>query len=479
VTWVVTLAGVGAARTTHADGAFPAPFRLFVPSGSPADTTVTTNFGLITSRDGGQSWAWTCEHGASDLGTLYQQALSGGTGRILGLAGGSLIFTDDDGCTWSAATGFPAADVFDDSFIDPSDPLHVLAIAHHGTGTAATFELLASTSGGTAFGAAPLFAAQPGLRIDGVEIARSNPDRIYLTTSPWTASDTQPPRILRSDDGGKTFTSLDASPLASGGTLGIAGVDPQNADRIFLRLSDANERLLISSDAGRTLAVALTADPGQQLSAFLRRADGTLLAAAFDGASGTLFRSTDGGASFQPLAASLHVGSFAERAGALYVLADGIADPFLVGVSHDNGDSFQGVLDYSSVSGVKTCGTDLRAACATSCLNLNNADVFPPSVCTALVGGAPAAATPPGVASGCAGCTIGGDSSRVRPRGRDHRPEWSTAMAPGWASSALLAALLGSAALARRRRRRHRHGGHRRSAPGQKAVGNQIVTREK
>src|ERR1700690_3268993 len=372
MTWMATLAGVGAARTTRADGAFPAPFRLFVPAGLPGDTTVTTNFGLITSRDGGRSWAWTCEHGASALGTLYQQALSGGTGRILGLANGSLIFTDDDGCTWTAATGFPAADVFDDSFMDPSDPLHVLAIAHHGTGPAATFELLASTSGATAFGAAPLFAAEPGIRIDGVEIARSNPNRIYLTTSPWTATDTQPPRILSSDDGGKTFTSPDASPVASGGTLGIAGVDPQNADRIYLRLSDANERLLISSDAGRTLVVALTADPGQQLSAFLRRADGTLLAAAFDGTSGTLFHSTDGGTSFQPLAASLHVGSFAERAGALYVLADGIDDPFLVGVSHDDGDSFQSVLDYSSVGGVKTCGTDLRAACAISCQNLNN-----------------------------------------------------------------------------------------------------------
>lgn len=439
-------------RVARANGAFPAPFRIFVPANLPNDTTVTTNFGLISSRDGGRTWAWSCEHGASDLGSLYQQAADGGSGRILGLAKSALVFTDDDGCTWSVASGLPSGELVDDSFIDPGNPAHVLAISHHGTGTTAVFGLFSSSNAGTLFSASPLLAPAPGLRLDGVEIARSNASRIYVTTSPWAANGT-PPRILRSDDGGKTFATLDASALVTGGTLGIAAVDPQDPDRVYLRSSDADERLLISNDGGRTLTVALTADPGQQLSAFFRSASGALFAAAFDSVGGTLFRSTDAGASFQPLATGLHVGSIAERNGALYVLADGLNDPFLVGISRDNGETFETLLDYTQVAGVKTCGsgTDLRNACATSCLNLNNADVFAPMVCSTLVGGPAgsadgASATSGSVASGCGGCALGGAAD---PRSR---------AGDSWFA---LVSALGAAAGLSTRRRRHRAFGRR------------------
>jgi len=459
------ICGLLPSRSARADGAFPAPFRLFLPANLPDDTTVTTNFGLISSRDGGRTWAWTCEHGASDLGSLYQQAADGGSGRILGLARNGLIFTDDDGCTWSTAGGFSSGELVDDSFIDPANPSHVVAIAHHGSGASAVFELFASTNGGTSFLGAPLFATEPGFRLDGVELARSNPDRIYATMSPWTAtSNGTPPRILRSDDGGKTFNTLDASAVTPGGTLGIAAVDPENPDRIYLRSSGVDERLLISNDAGRTLAVALTADSGQQLSAFFRRADGTLFAAAFDSTAGTLFRSTDSGASFQPLPATLHIGSIAERGGALYVLANGLDDPFLVGISRDNGDTFQGLLDYASVGGVKTCAADLRNACATSCLNLNNADVFAPLVCSTLVGTASAStggsgATGDRITSSCGGCAIAASpAARAyaarRARVRGDRLEGSA-----------LASVLGAAALLMARGRGHR-GSARRKAVG-------------
>jgi photosystem II stability/assembly factor-like uncharacterized protein len=457
--------------TARADGAFPAPFRLFLPANLPDDTTVTTNFGLISTRDGGRTWAWTCEHGAADLGSLYQQAADGGSGRILGLAHNGLIFTDDDGCSWSTAAGFPTGELVDDSFIDPANPSHVVAIAHHGSGSSAVFELFVSTNGGTTFLGAPLFATEPGFRLDGVELARSNPNRIYATTSPWTAtSNGTPPRILRSDDGGRSFTTLEASALTPGGTLGIAAVDPEDADRLYLRSSGVvDERLLISNDAGQTLTVALTADSGQQLSAFFRRADGTLFAAAFDSTSGTLFRSTDSGASFQPLPATLHIGSIAERGGALYVLANGLDDPFLVGISRDNGDTFQGLLDYASVGGVKTCAADLRNVCATSCLNLNGADVFAPLVCTTLVGALPPPGGSPDAAGGRITSSCGGCGIAASPAARAHAERQGRTHARGRAGAALealldggvLASVLVAAALCVARTRGHRDSARR------------------
>jgi hypothetical protein len=216
------------------------------------------------------------------------------------------------------------------------------------------------------------------------------------------------------------------------------------------------------------LAVALTADPGQQLSAFFRRADGTLFAAAFDSTAGALFRSTDSGASFQALPASLHIGSIAERGGALYVLANGLDDPFLVGISRDNGDTFQGLLDYASVGGVKSCASDLRDACATSCLNLNNADVFAPLVCRTLVGaGAPSTGAGGGasgrIVASCGGCAMASPTwahTSTRADKRSARRDRSARVA-----GTVLASVLGAAALLASRGRRHR-GSARRRAPG-------------
>ena len=187
---------------------------------------------------------------------------------------------------------------------------------------------------------------------------------------------------------------------------------------------------MISTDAGRTLKTALLVDVGRELSAFLRRGDGVLFAATMDSFDGTLFRSMDAGVSFQPLPMSLRVGSIVERAGTLYALGDGINDPFLVGTSKDNGNTFSPFLVFHDVKGVQRCGTDLRAACTASCQNLSNGDIFAPEICITLAGpevtdaGASLDAgqndaggsMPPAPKSGCTACAIASDATNVRER---------------------------------------------------------------
>ena len=221
---------LGAPATARANGAFPAPFRVFLPTGRPSEVTVTANFGFITTRDGGKTWAWTCEHDQGNQGASYQQAAAGG--RFLGLATGRLIATDNDACDWTVAAGLPAAEFIDDSFIDPSDSQHVLALGHHGMDVAAVSELFASRNGGTTFAATSLYATQPGTRLDSVEIAKSNPSRIYLTLSPWKVG-SGGPRVARSDDAGKTFALLPTPAASTTGTLRVVAVDPDDADNCF------------------------------------------------------------------------------------------------------------------------------------------------------------------------------------------------------------------------------------------------------
>src|SRR3981189_1117880 len=57
-----------------ANGALPATIQVPLPPAAPPTTVVRTNFGLISSTDGGGSWRWTCEHDRGSQGRAYQLA---------------------------------------------------------------------------------------------------------------------------------------------------------------------------------------------------------------------------------------------------------------------------------------------------------------------------------------------------------------------------------------------------------------------
>ena len=381
---VVLIVALAFPVAAQANGAFPAPSRIFLPEGRPDEVIVTTNFGLIATSDGAKIWAWTCEHGQGDLGYLYQQAPPPSR-RILAVATMGLVYTDDDACTWSVASGFLAGAMVSDFFVDRSDGRRVLAIAHRTEVGVQSFALFVSSDGGVTFGGTAIYLAPPGNRLDSVEVSVGDPNRVYLTASRIVADGTGP-WLVRSDDGARSFSVTDVSGQAGPGMLRIAAVDPVEPDRVYFRSSGATERLMTTVDGGRTFRTALAAEGSMQFSAFLRRQDGTLLAATMDGLSGLLFRSTDRGLSFEMLPENLHLGSLGERDGVLYALGDGITDPFLVGLSRDNGATFEPFLNYADIKGTRACPTDLLAACGGSCENLQNAGLFRPEICQTVVG---------------------------------------------------------------------------------------------
>jgi uncharacterized membrane protein YgcG len=193
--------------------------------------------------------------------------------------------------------------------------------------------------------------------------------------------------VIRSDDGGATFTVIDVSATTGSGTLRIVAVHPTDPDTIYFRFSGGDDRLLLSTDKGVTLKTIFIAPDGLQLSAFHRRPSGTLFVAAMDSIAGSLFRSTDGGITFEQLPHLLHVGSIVERDGILFVLGDGVADPFVVGASQDDGATFQPFMKYTDIDGVKACAQSLVETCNASCENVLNAALFDPLICKTEVGG--------------------------------------------------------------------------------------------
>ena len=399
------LAILFASARAQANGAFPDSLSILVPADRPSEIVLATNFGLITTNDAGVTWDWVCEHGHGYLGAMYQRAAPPSR-RLFAVAPAGLVFSDDTACSWSVASGLQEATV-GDAFADPVNPARVLVLAAFiDPGGQAKNALFISTDGGATFGA-PAHVSQPNTTLASVEVSAANPDRIYMTS--YTSVGAFASRLLRSDDAGATWTDSDITAMTGGRVARIAAVDPADPQRLYLRLTGADDAIGVSSDGGATIRVPLVVGVG--LTALLRRANGQVLVSALDVVQGALYRSIDGGESFLRLPSTLSIRALAERAGTIYAAADYFSDGFALGVSRDDGVSFQPLMKLDQVTGTRACG-NLASTCAPTCDMLVGLNVFKTSTCRTTPGGGDGAAAggPPPVGQGC-GCGIGVASS--------------------------------------------------------------------
>ncbi|HLK90252.1 MAG TPA: hypothetical protein VKZ18_10180 [Polyangia bacterium] len=383
----------GAAR---ADGAFPDSEAILTPAERPDDILLVTNFGLITSSDDGATWSWSCET-TNAFGLFYQWAPPP-SNRLLAVANDALVYSDDLACGWSTAGGTLAGVSVTDAFVDPSDAQHVLALGFANS----TYALYESRDGGATFGV-PLYDAPAGDSLAGVEIARSDPQTIYLAIA---ASDAHP-RLARSIDGGATFTVNDLSATLGAGQIRIIAVDPQAPQKVYLRLLAAtNEAVAITADGGLTATAPLTLDGN--LTAFARLASGTLLAAGTIQSAmvAATFRSTDSGASFQMLDGQPAIRALSERGGLVYAATNNFGDGYAIGTSTDEGTTWQPLFAYADVQQISPC---LAATCAATCDGEAGLSVWPEAVCSAgSTGGAGGAGGVGGAGAGAGGAGAAG-----------------------------------------------------------------------
>jgi hypothetical protein len=278
-----------AAGIARADGAFPDSMAIFAPADQPHAIMLATNFGMVISSDDGGTWHLVCESAIASFVSAYQMSAPPDDAIFADTPYG-LAVSRDGGCTWTFSPGNFMGHEVSDVFPDPTSAARALAIGRQFSDAGADFQTVtASSDGGRAFSAAPLFTAAPTSTLTGVESARADPTTVYVTLyddAPFV------PRLARSL-GGAPFQILDES-AAIGDLPRLAAVDPIDPRTIYLRINGADsDRLAISHDAGDTFSVPLTL--AGKMSAFLKRTSGTILIGAPDGPS---FRSTDGGATF-------------------------------------------------------------------------------------------------------------------------------------------------------------------------------------
>jgi hypothetical protein len=254
---------------------------------SPVDPTflaVETTVGLFFSHDTGATFEWICEApvGYGDGGNEDPTLVVTPTQVLAGLREG-VSATKDQGCSWTLTS----TDRIVDLVSRRDDPHVVLALAstYSGVGDAGTNLYLTrilqtKDDGSTWTQQGPTI--DPTLVVETIDVAPSDPSRIYVGGAGWrTAADAGIERVgvvLASTNGGTSFTRTDI-PFADAtqkkyASAYVSAVDPNQPDRLYVRIDDTLvDQLLVSDDGAKTFALAYQATG--PLLGFALSADGT------------------------------------------------------------------------------------------------------------------------------------------------------------------------------------------------------------
>jgi hypothetical protein len=374
-TLALAAALVLAPHRARADGAFPNGQGVLVPADRPDEIILATNFGLVSTEDGGRTWLWSCEQAATSYGHLYQMGPAPAH-RLFAVANSKLVFSDDGACDWQTAGGALATQLVEDLFVDPNDGARVLAAGLGTGGVSAVYTVLESRDGGATFDRT-LYTGAAGDLVTGLEIAASDPMTIDVALS---AGASAAPTLARSTDGGATWALTDLTSALGAGQVRIVAIDPTNADRVFLRaLRAAGDALAIATGGGATVAVPLAFEAGS-LVAFVRTAAGTVLAAGTSYGDPVLYRSADDGATFAPVGGAPPILALAARAGTFTAATDTTLVPFAEATSTDDGATWTPGMALADVAAIAPC---VMSACQTDCAARAAKRQWPASICAA------------------------------------------------------------------------------------------------
>jgi hypothetical protein len=361
-----------APSTVWANGAFPDEFTLYCPEDKPHRIVVSTNFGLILTDDDGAHWSWICESAIAVLPYLYR--IGAPPDDIMYAVNSEGIYVSKDLCVWTMSTLPDMANQVSDVFTDPSDPNVALAIARPTRTSSPTDFLFETTNGGTSFDKT-LYQSAPAERLESVESAKSDPQRIYMML---TRGRPQRRILLRTTDRGGHWGEVDHTadlrPAGSSSTASprlalIAQVDPKDPMTAYFRvlhIGNSADALAVTHDGGDTLKIIYTLPGVALMTSFLILADGSLAI----GTRGGGFISTDSGMSFNMWVNSPELRGLCERDGTVYGAADNFADSFAVGYTKDKSATpWHPLLSFDGIGPPSVC-PQVQNACASAYLTL-------------------------------------------------------------------------------------------------------------
>jgi hypothetical protein len=387
----------------RANGAFPDSLGLLLPRDRSHQILLTTNFGILRSDDDGEHWEWVCEEAIGYGGFLYQIGAPPAD-RLFAVTSDGLRVSDDTGCSWRSAGGVVSAS---DVYPDFTDQERVLAIgqALDPAVNRTAGAVYASKDGGDHFES--ILGATFGKHLASLEIARSDPQVLYVASATYDAGQWRP-ALARSLDAGESWQSHELFDRTGGVVPYILAIDPGDPNRLYLRLKGlmSSDQFAIYDAAADTLTGMLPLNSA--MSAFLLRSDGALIIGAMTGGA---WITTDQGVSFSRWADTLHLRALAERDGRIYAGTNHLQDGFALAVSDDAGASWQPLLRFEQIAGPMQCG-EVPEICAEPWQTLQATLANPPLPELGPDAGVPEAGVGGAGGGGAAGGAGGGPGSR-------------------------------------------------------------------
>jgi photosystem II stability/assembly factor-like uncharacterized protein len=239
-----------------ANGRFPAAGMLVAQPNDPSHLVLRATYGLLFSHDSGASWDWLCETPVGYGGAEDPSVVLTGSGAILVGTFKGLTRSTDGGCSWGRDPTLPASIVDLAARPFAPDRVYALSCIYAKAGEAGPLfdsEILVSDDAGEHW--ASRGRLDPSVLFDSIEVAPSDPKRVYLSGIHPRGKDTTGALLVSNDDGHRwAERRVDFVPSDRG--VFIAAVDPHDANLVYVRTSgpEAN-RLTVTTDAGKTSRV--------------------------------------------------------------------------------------------------------------------------------------------------------------------------------------------------------------------------------
>lgn len=347
-------------REAHGNGRFPrAQMIVTAPGGDRADAGLSralwmrTTFGILVSTDGGRSFRWICEKAMGYTGQFDPPISVLKDGRLIVGTDDGVVSTTD-GCTFTHEPGLEGEAIRDLT----TDASGTFAYAISGArGKPGRVWKRAVSGKWTKLG-----KDYDDINLITIDVAPSNPRRIYMTGEPWS---TVRGEVWLSNDDGATFIEQKQDDLKANGPFFLSYVDPKNPDRIILRhLHYGGSDLYVSTDGGKTVRQILHWKGS--MVGFAKSEDGQQVWIA-DGSDATgIWRSTDRGEHYEPMAKEGVACLFA-RGKTLYACSSpSTLGEWALGISKDDGKTLEKVSGFAEVEGAMMCGDAGPSICEPS-----------------------------------------------------------------------------------------------------------------
>ncbi|MBX7113744.1 MAG: hypothetical protein K1X64_05360 [Myxococcaceae bacterium] len=322
----------------------------------PQSMLAGTSAGALFTSDRGAHWEWICEeaigYGQNDIpvwavskqGTFFAAALKG------------LYASRDHGCTWTAQPDFASTGAKDIQ-VDAQGTLYVTTQRY-----SAVNGLFISKDDGATFSPTPI--SNDHLFVSSVRVSPSRLQRIYVAA--WWFEAPATSVWFVSDDSGQTFSQRDVSAeQGGGGPFAVLAVHPTRPEIVLAALTyDSGNRpsfLLRSENGGATFTQVLTGADAYNSAAF--NADGRV---AWVAAGNALYRSDDGGKTFAAQPAPTRNACVQTRGDDVFACGWSIVDGWGLGLFSDAcPNKWEALFRYERIGAVKNCpaGSPVHDVC--------------------------------------------------------------------------------------------------------------------